>query len=259
MPDTLGPTLAPMPALAAAAAATRSLRVGTYVLANDMRNPVLVARETATLDLVSNGRFELGLGAGRPGAEEDNRKLGIPWESAGTRVSRLAESLRIIKGLLAGETVDGGRYYSVSGADGYPPPVQRPHPPILVAGGGDRMLALAGREADIVALAMRPPGDVASVKEGVDRVREAAGDRFDRIELNVNLLAVGDRPHPAMTQRFGLDLDGLIRARSSLVLVGSPERMRDELLERREQLGITYYTLSEMFVPQMAPVLELLA
>jgi len=90
MPDTLGPTLAPMPALAAAAAATRSLRVGTYVLANDMRNPVLLARETATLDLVSNGRFELGLGAGRPGAEEDNRKLGIPWESAGTRVSRLA-------------------------------------------------------------------------------------------------------------------------------------------------------------------------
>src|SRR5947208_437818 len=111
IPDTLGPTLAPIPALTAAAVATRSIRIGSYVFANDLRNPVLLARECATLDFLSGGRFELGLGAGRPGAEGDNRKLGIPWESGGVRVARLAEALGIIKSLLSGLTLDvAGEY-----------------------------------------------------------------------------------------------------------------------------------------------------
>src|SRR6185436_7008859 len=103
VPDTLGPTLAPLPALAVAAGATRSLRLGTFVLANDFRNPVLVARECAALDFLSGGRFELGLGAGRPGAEQDNRALGIPFDSGAVRVERLAESLGVIKALFSGQ------------------------------------------------------------------------------------------------------------------------------------------------------------
>src|SRR5689334_861147 len=153
IPDTLGQTLAPLPALAAAAAATRTLRVGTFVLANDMRNPVLVAREAATIDFLSGGRLELGLGAGRPSAGDDNRKLGISFDSGGVRVERLAEALGIIKALLGGQRATApGPHYAVADADVFPRPVQQPRPPILLAAGGRRLLALAAREADIVAL-----------------------------------------------------------------------------------------------------------
>src|SRR4051794_26127538 len=157
IPDTLGPTLAPIPALTAAAVATRTIRIGSYVFANDLRNPVLLARECATLDFLSGGRFELGLGAGRPGAEGDNRKLGIPFESGGVRVARLAEALGVMKRLLSGETVDfAGEHYSIAGANIFPTPMQRPHPPIMVAASGPRLLGLAAREADIVALGVTP-------------------------------------------------------------------------------------------------------
>src|SRR4051812_16510145 len=124
IPDTLGPTLSPFPALTAAAVATQSLRVGTFVLANDYRNPVLVARESAALDFLSNGRFELGIGAGRPNADADYQKLGIQFESGGARVTRLRESLSIIKKLMSGERVSSsGPIYSMVDADVFPPPV----------------------------------------------------------------------------------------------------------------------------------------
>ena len=105
MPDNLQHTLAPLPALAMAAAATRTLRIGTYVLANDLRHPVLLAKDVATLDLLSGGRFELGLGAGRPDAAAENRMLGLPFDSGAVRVARLAESIGIVKALLAGQRV----------------------------------------------------------------------------------------------------------------------------------------------------------
>src|SRR5499427_9122498 len=137
MPDGLRYTLSPLPALAAAAAVTRSLRVGTYVLANDFRNPVLLAKEAGTLDLLSGGRFELGLGAGRPAAEADNRMLGVAFESGGGRVARLAEALDLIEPLRGGETATAsGAHYAAAGAEVSPRPVQRPRPPILVAASG---------------------------------------------------------------------------------------------------------------------------
>src|SRR5262249_29309978 len=153
VPDGLRYTLAPLPALAVAAAATRTLRVGTYVIANDFRNPVLLAKEAATLDLLSGGRLELGIGAGRPGAAEDNRMLGIPFDPGGVRLARLAEAIAIVKALLGGgaATATGG-HYRVADAEISPRPVQQSHPPLLVAGSGRRMLELAAREADIVAL-----------------------------------------------------------------------------------------------------------
>src|SRR5207237_1972130 len=157
IPDGLNYTLSPLPALAAAAAATRALRVGTYVLVNDFRHPVLLAKEAATLDVLSGGRFELGIGAGRPDAAAENRMLGLSFDSGAVRVARLAESLQILKALLAGQRPRGdGAYYHSADADISPAPAQQPHPPILIAGSGRQMLSLAAREGDIIALALGP-------------------------------------------------------------------------------------------------------
>lgn len=261
IPDTLGPTLAPMPALAVMAAATQSIRLGTFVLANDFRNPVHVARESATLDLLSSGRFELGLGAGRPGAVDDYRALGISADSGGVRVERLAESLGVIKALLSGQRVSApGPYYAIADAQAFPQTFQQPRPPILVAGSGKRLLALAAREADIVALGARPDETAAAVAEKVAWLREAAGNRFAQLELNINLIAVGDPSHQPSRARYGLDIDiaQMMRNASPFVLMGRPDDMRDQLLQRREALGVSYITVGADLMERFAPVVELL-
>ena len=261
--DTVGMTPAPLPALAFAAAATRTLRVGTLVLANDFRNPVLLARECATVDLLSGGRFELGLGAGRPTADDDYHKLGIPLDSGGVRVERLAEALGIVKALLGGERVSfSGRHYAVNEADIFPQPVQSAsggRPPILVAASGRRLLALAAREADIVAVAGRPDESASAFGEKIDWLRQAAGDRFEQLELSVQLMAVGQEMHPQMLARFGLDPAQLAQSTSPFFLLGAPEQMCERLLERRETLGISYVTAPEAFLEPLAPVVQQLA
>jgi probable F420-dependent oxidoreductase len=260
IPDTLGPTLAPIPALTAAAIATRTIRVGSYVFANDLRNPVLLARECATLDFLSGGRFEFGIGAGRPGAESDNRKLGIAWESGGVRVARLAESLGIIKSMLSGLTLDvAGEHYTASGADVFPAPIQKPRPPIMVAAAGAKLLALAAREADIVALGVFPNQPESIFQEKADILRNAAGPRFDQIELNANLAAVGDSVHPWMLRQFGLDLDQLRQIGSPSILLGSTDDMCEQLVQRRERLGVSYWNVSAEMMDAMAPVVARLA
>ena len=260
IPDTLGQTLAPLPALAAAAAATRSIRLGTYVLANDFRNPVLVAREAATIDFLSGGRFELGLGAGRPSAAEDCRKLGLPFDSGGQRVARLAEALSIVKALLSGQraTATGPRY-AVADADVFPRPIQQPRPPILVAGSGQRLLTLAAREADIVALGVGPDATESVVAEKIGWLRQAAGDRFEQLELNMNMLAVADQVPAWLPARPGFDIAQLARSGSLAVLMGTTDEMCNQLLERREALGISYVTISEGDKEVFAPVVERLA
>jgi probable F420-dependent oxidoreductase len=260
IPDTLGQTFAPLPALAVAAAATHSIHLGTYVLANDFRNPVLVARECATLDFLSGGRFELGLGAGRPGVEEDLRKLGIPFDSGGVRVERLAEALGIIKAILSGQAADApGPHYAVAGADVFPQPAQPPHPPILVAASGKRLLALAAREADIVALAVPPLEGQAALKEKIDWLRESAGDRFAQLELNSNLTAVGQQLPEWIARRMNITIQQLIEADSPSALTGDVDHMCQQLLERREVLGVSYITAGDMFMDALAPVIERLA
>ena len=260
MPDTLGPTLTPIPSLGVLAGATRALRLGTYVLVNDFRNPVLLARETAALDLLSGGRFELGLGAGRPGVEADHRKLGVPHDPGGIRVARLAEAVAVIEALLSGETAGaGGPHYPVEGADAFPRPVQRPRPPVLLAASGPRLLGLAARKADIVAIGASPQEGEAGLRERIERLREAAPERFDELELNMNLVAVGDRPHPAAVARTGMDLEQLARSGSPMVLTGSPDRMAEQLQRTRDALGISYVTLSDSFMDACAPVVERLA
>ncbi|HLZ58602.1 MAG TPA: TIGR03621 family F420-dependent LLM class oxidoreductase, partial [Ktedonosporobacter sp.] len=174
--------LAPLVALAVAAQATTRIRIGSYVLGNDYRHPVLLAREAATLDLLSNGRFELGLGAGVRASEF--QLLGMPSASAGTRIGHLEETLQIMKQIFTEETVNfAGKYYSITGVGGYPRPLQKPHLPILIAGAGERMLKLAGREADIIAIGSKVSGHGAdptdaTLEQKITWLKEGAGARF---------------------------------------------------------------------------------
>ncbi len=260
IPDTMGATLSPFPALAFAASATETIRFGTYVLANDLRHPVVVAREAATLDFLSGGRLEFGIGAGRPSAVDDHRKLGIDFDPAGVRVERLAESLDIIDVLLAGRrATTSGRYYTVSDAEAYPRPVQGPRPPILVAAGGKRLLSLAARWADIIALAVPPDEDRAAVEERIGWVRQAAGSRFADLELNINLIAAGDQVNEHLLARLGLERERIERSGSLSVLMGTPEQMCKQLLERRDSVGISYITVADYHMDTLAPVVERLA
>jgi probable F420-dependent oxidoreductase len=258
MPDGLRYTLAPLPALAAAAAVTRTLHVGTYVIANDFRNPVLLAKEAATLDLLSGGRLELGIGAGRPDAAEDNRMMGLDFDAGGVRVSRLAESLTLLKALLAGAPATAsGAYYTAAGAEISPRPARRP--PILVAGSGRRLLSLAAREADIVALGVPPTESEAGVADRVGWLREAAGPRFDQLELNLNLMAVGDQVPRYVSAQLGLTAAGLAASGSVAALMGTTDEMCTILQRRREGLGISYLMVGDELMDSFAPVVERLA
>jgi probable F420-dependent oxidoreductase len=260
VPDGLRYTLAPLPALASAAAATSRLRVGTYVIDNDYRNPVMLAKEAASLDFLSGGRLELGIGAGRPSAEEDNRMLGIPFESGSIRLARLAESLTLLKTLLEGKPASvSGAHYTVENAQVDPKPVQQPRPPILVAASGKHMLRLAAREADIVALGVLPTATEAEVAEKIGWLREAAGDRFEHIELNMNMMAVGQQIARYVGSQLGLDAQSLGRLGAASALVGSTDEMCDTLERRREALGISYIVVSDELMEELAPVVERLA
>lgn len=264
VPDRLMFTISPLPALAAAAGATRSIRLGTFVLATGWRNPALLAAECAAIDFLSGGRFEPGFGAGL--AADDARRAGLPTDPPGVRIAKLAETLAIVKTLLNGEEAHvTGAHYAVAGARVYPPPVQKPRPPVLVAGSGKRLLSLAAKEADIVAVGVRPDENEAGIAEKIGWVRDAAGDRFSAIELSIGLVAVmGDAPPaPGVRERlrglFGVELDDLVQRRSPLVPVGTPDEMSAHILGLRERFGISYVTLADDLMEPFAPVIERLA
>jgi probable F420-dependent oxidoreductase len=262
-----------MPALMSAAAATKRLRVGTNVLNNDFRHPVLAAREAATADLLTDGRLQVGLGAGHMRSEYD--EAGLRFDAGGARVERLAEAVTIVKCLLKGEEVTfSGRYYRVSGHRIHPLPVQRPHPPILIGGNGPQLLTLAANEADIVGLSgitFRHGGAerdlsgwrTAGVDQRVQLVREAAGDRYELLELNALVQAVvvtDDRYHAAeelarrWTQLSPSEILG-----SPYVLVGTVDQQVEDLQARRERWGISYYVIFEPYMEALAPVVAKLA
>jgi probable F420-dependent oxidoreductase len=273
VPDHLADLLAPMPALLSAAAATQRLRVGTNVLNNDFRHPVLVAREASTVDLLTDGRLQLGLGAGHMQSEYD--QAGLNFEAGGTRVARLAEALTIVKRLLKGEPVTfAGRYYRVTDHTIHPLPVQQPHPPILIGGNGRRLLTLAAQEADIVGLSgitFRRGGAepdlsgwrVAGVDERVQRVREAAGDRYDRLELNAlvqRVVVTDDRRQAAeeLAHRWPqLSPEEILQ--SPYVLLGTVDQLVEVLQARRERWDISYYVIFESYMDAFAPVVARLA
>ncbi len=260
VPDGLRHTLAPLPALAVAAAATRTLRVGTYVLVNDFRHPVLLAKDVATLDLLSGGRFELGLGAGRPDAAAELPLLGRSFDAGAVRVQRLAESLAVLKALLAGQPAPASTAYpQVADAAISPLPLQQPRPPVLVAGSGRQLLALAAREADIVALGLPPDASEEAAAEKIGWLRQAAGERFGQLEFNVNLMAVGQHVPRYVSMQLGLSAEALARKGAVAALAGTTEAMCERLLERRQRLGISYLMVADELMEALAPVVERLA
>ena len=253
-PDTTG-TLAPFQALSAAAAATGTLRVGTYVLASPLRTPATVAWETASLDVLSEGRFDLGLGAGRPGAERDAARLGLPFGSPGERIDRLEQTLAAVRERYAAASTGAGSGGARDAVRG----VQQPRPPVLLAGTGPRMLRLAAREADILALGLPPRSTEDDLAAKTDQLREIAGEGFHRLELNLNIALVGEEIPPHAESWLGADPRELIREGSITVLVGSPRQMADTLLRRRERTAVSYISVNAQFAEAFAPVIELLA
>ncbi|MDQ4068336.1 MAG: TIGR03621 family F420-dependent LLM class oxidoreductase [Actinomycetota bacterium] len=272
VPDHFDDQLAPLPALVAAAEATTTLRVGTLVLANDYRHPLLVAKEAATVDLLSGGRMELGMGAGW--LASDYEQSGMACEPASVRIDRLAEALSVVKGLLVGGKFSfRGRHYTVSDHPGTPLPVQRPRPPILVGGGGPRILALAGREADIVSVnfdlrsgsigpQVAATATAERTAEKVGWVREAGGDRFDDIELSYTayLTMVTDDRHEVaagLGVGFGLHADQVLAMPN--FAIGTVVEIADELERRRDELGLSYVVVGGECHEAMAPVVARLA
>lgn len=273
MPDHLGNQFAPIPALAAVAGATTRPCVTMAVLANDLRNPVMLAREAATLDVLSDGRLELGMGAGW--REDDYRQAGIGFDRPSVRIARLVEAVTIIKCLLAGEEVTfHGAHYSVEGCRVAPVPVQRPRPRLMLGGGAPTMLATAAKHADIVSIATdnrhRASGDggqnANATREAVERavrwVTEAAPERAGEIELNVRVLHVSvgtDRQAAAVRSaaEFGLAAEEIVR--SPFCAVGTVRQVADHFRAVRDQLGVSYFTVSGSAAEALAPVVELVS
>lgn len=267
--------LAPLPALSVAAGVTNELRLGTYVLANDFRHPALLAKELATLDFLSDGRLEVGIGAGW--AEADYNFLNRPFDPGATRIARLTEAVAVLKGCFeAGAFEYRGQYYQVGwgGLPAAPEPVQRPHPPLLIGGGGPKMMRLAAREADIVGLnSMKrranrvedAPAQSLSEEEAalqLEVIAEAAGDRLGRLEINANVMAAfitNDRTGAAagIVPQLRSLLDGA--ETETRALVGTENQIIETCLRRREQMGINYITIPYTAMRAFAPVVAALA
>ena len=267
LPDHFGQQLAPLPALLAAASATYRLRVGTIVLDNDFRHPAVLAKEAATIDLLTDGRFELGIGAGWMQADYD--RSGLSFDPAGVRVARLAESVQILKAFFAGggPLTFTGQFYRIDGLGPFP----RGRPKLLIAGTRRRMLRLAAREADIVGLedhqfAARASGDpspvVANCAEQVAIVREAAGARLSEIELNVFAARteITDQRRAALerlSHQLQLSSDQIDASPS--FLLGSVDAVVEQLQARRERLGVSYIMVFDRVMDAFAPVVVRLA
>ncbi len=270
--DHLDDQLAPIAALMAAAGATTTLRVGSLVFANDYRHPVLLAKEAATIDVLSGGRLEFGIGAGW--MTHDYESAGIPMDRPSTRIERLEEALGIIRGLWSDGPVDfTGLHYRVSGMEGLPKPLQQPHPPIVIGGGGPKVLALAGRHADIVGLNPSltagvidahagPSATAEATDEKLRIVRDAAGDRFDRIEIQTRIhLAIVTDDRQAMFDLFadGFGLTPQQARHSPHALCGTIDQIIEDIRARRERFGISTIGLSASALDDMAPVISALA
>src|SRR3989475_9247922 len=268
VPDHLAAMLATIPAVMSAADATTRLRVGTNVVNNDLRHPVLLAREAATMDLLTEGRLELGLGAGYMRVEYD--QVGLRFDRGGIRVERLAESVPIIKGLLSGAEVNfAGQHYRVTGHTIHPLPVQRPHPPIIIGGNGLRLLTLAAKEADIVNLTgitftrggtlpdmsgWMAPG----IEERMRVVREAAGQRFGSLVLSaqVQRVIVTDRRREAAEELRKswkeLSVEEILEA--PYALIGSVGEMVVALHARRDGWRLSYFVTFELYLETLVPL-----
>jgi probable F420-dependent oxidoreductase len=268
MPDHFGPIFAIAPALVLAAQASSRLRVGSLVYDNDFRHPGLLAQEVATIDALTDGRFDFGIGAGWFKPEYD--AMGIPFDEGQRRVDRLAESIQLIKRLLGGERVTfRGRHYQLHDASAGFAAVQQPHPPLLMGGGGKRLLTIAASEAQIISIMPRSRRDgsgledadvtAAAFSEKVSWIKQAAGTRISQIELNtlVQVVSVTEKPAPEaerLAQEWKMPPSVLLA--SPLLLIGTPEQIAEILIAHREQLGISFITVFEKDLEPFARVIE---
>ena len=256
--DSVRRNLAIGAALMAAAGATTTLRIGSWVYANDFRHPLMLAAEAASIDVLSDGRLDFGIGTGSD--ERDYEMVGVRHDTPRVRVDRLKESVALIRRLWSGETVDhaGTHYHVVAGRIGVPP-IQRPHPPILVGGGGPVLLRFAAREADIVGIFTQrdaagrelPQHTLAAIAAKAGLVRTEAGARWDALDVNIVVSDVAVTDHAAerlakTAGRYGLapsEMDA-----SPAFLVGSPDHIAEKIAAAGERMGINYYAVPE---PQM--------
>jgi probable F420-dependent oxidoreductase len=272
IPDHFGDEWAPLVALTVAAEATQRLKVGTLVLDNDYRHPLVVAKELATLDLVSEGRLEAGIGAGW--LRTDYEQAGMPYDPPGQRVSRLDEAVRILKDLWKGEPVSfSGQHYQLTNATCHPKPYTSGGPPILIGGGSRRVLRLAVEHADIIGVNARLASGAidaesiagttpAAYAERIGWIKEAAGERFADLELqSLVFLAQIGRPKAVIAEEmaglFGYSAEDV--AASSTALIGTEDEIVETLLARREELGFSYWVLHGADVDAFAPVVARLA
>jgi probable F420-dependent oxidoreductase len=273
MPDHFGDQLAPAPALAAAAAATTTLRVGSLVFGNDYRNPFVLAKEAATLDVLSDGRFEMSLGAGW--MKTDYEEAGLTYDPPRVRVDRFEEAVQVVQGLLRtdGPFSFDGHYYRVHEHSLLPRPVQQPGPPLILGGGGRRVLSFAARHADIVSINANlrdgtggpetaPDMSPARTRQKVAWVQEAAGPRFEGLELNalIGFVLITEEAGAiaeAMASHFGIDPDEALHVPA--VLLGTLDEMVDELLWRRQEYGITYWSIESDAWADLGPVVQKLS
>jgi probable F420-dependent oxidoreductase len=276
IPDHLVPMMAPIPYLATVAAATERLRISAFVHNNDLRHPVILAKDLATLDILSGGRLDVGIGAGWNKPEYD--AIGLRFDPVGVRVSRLTEAVAVLKGCFGeGSFSFAGEHYTITDYDGQPKPIQQPHPPIFIGGGGRRILTLAGREANIVGLAPRilseqrsDPRSVtwAATEEKLAWIQEAAGDRFDGLTFNVypsgwpitvtdDLRGEARKVIDRMKERTGIELTVDEVVASPHIFIGSIERFVEKFEELRERLGISSFMVGSL--DELGPVVERLA
>lgn len=239
-------------ALAVAATVTTSLHIGSYVFCNDYRHPAMLVKEVATLDALSGGRFELGLGAGV--SSDGYEQMGFPFESAGTRVRRVEESIAIIKQFFTAEEVNfSGKHYTITGMKALPKAAHQPHPPILIGSAGKRMLTIAAREANIIAPALKlgpqglDPAD-ATMEEKLDWIRAAAGDRFSTLELAqvAYTISITDSDATAIAPPGG---PFPMKMRQMSI-----EQASEYLLEQRQRYGFSYIQIFDGQVENFAPV-----
>jgi probable F420-dependent oxidoreductase len=275
-PDHLIDQLSPAVAMATVAAATSSLRVSAFVLNNDLRHPAVLAQDLASIDVLSGGRLDVAIGAGWNRPEYD--AIGIAFDPTPVRQARLAESVTVLKGMFSGEPFSfAGEHYTITDHRAGPVPVQRPHPPFFIGGGGRRTLALAAREADIVGLAPRiladgkldaPSLTLAATREKIGWVRDAAGPRFDSLDFNIypsawpatvtdDLRGEARRVIDALRARTGVELSEDEVIDSPHLFIGSVDRLVEKFLQLREELGVSSVMLGE--IDELAPVLERLA
>jgi len=276
--DHLFNKFAPLAALVSAADATTSLRVGSLVFGNDFRHPVVLAKEAATLDVLTDGRFEFGLGTGY--LRGDYEQSGMELQAPGRRVSRFEEAVQVIKRSFADNPLTHeGTYYTIRNLNGLPKPVQTPHPPLLLGGGSKRMLSIAAREANIVSINIRTTAEggfdfSSTTPEATDQkiawVREAAGARFHDLELNVLVFpVVTDRRREVAAKMLRewemptdeASIDAFLDESSSLF--GTVDEIAEDLQARRQRFGFSYIAVGEYYqadvMERFAPVIAKLA